>query len=407
MKAILFASFVLLVSILLAACAPAAATPAPATAIAGLDDGTVTVIENLIEKHMEESQVPGYAMCIVKDGQVVYNKGFGVLEKGKDGLVTPQSLFGLRSVSKTFTAIALMQMVEQGKVDINAAVTEYLPYFKMADDRYDRITVRMLLSHTSGLSDEVWKEAFSNKMDEPVESAAAMEWFVRGLANDNLVSHPGTQFNYAGANFTVIADIIGKASGLGYEQYVDQFILKPLHMDNSTFDASTVPADLLAAEHVDAGDGSVVASAPESLLRSDAPAGLLYSSCDDMLRYTLMNLNRGELNGAVILQPESYDAMWRTQTTTGLLEALGPHNGPPYGAYGLGWYVGLKSGHRLAGHGGGGNGYNTQIELAPNDNVGVVVLSNWLVDSPSNDRFPASFAAIDVLYELLDLQSGS
>ncbi len=408
MKTILFASFLLFVIVLSAACAPSPtpALPAPPP-MTGLDDATVTIIENLLKRQMDESHVPGYAMCIVKDGQVVYNKGFGVLEKGTNRKVTPQSMFGQRSISKTFTTIALMQLVEQGKVNLDAAITEYLPYFKMADDRYDRITVRMLLSHTSGLSDDVWKEAFANKADEPAESAAAMEWFVRGLANDNLVSQPGTQFNYAGANFTVIADIIGKVSGLGYEQYVEQFILKPLHMDHSTFDAATVPVTLLATEHVNADNGSVVASAPEPFLRADAPAALLYSSCDDMLRYVMMNLNRGELDGTVILQPESYDAMWHQQTTTGWPGDWGPRYGPPFMAYGLGWFLGTKTGHRLVGHTGGGNGYGAQIELAPDDDIGVVVMSNWLVVSPSSDKFPAWIAAIEVLYRLLGIPPGS
>ena len=120
----------------------------------GLDDATTAQIETILTDTMQPLGVPGYAMCIVKDGSVVYDKGFGVTEPGGDQPVTPQSVFIICSTTKSFTAVALMQLVEQGKVDLDAPVTTYLPYFTMADPGYEQITVRMLASHMSGLIDD-------------------------------------------------------------------------------------------------------------------------------------------------------------------------------------------------------------------------------------------------------------
>ena len=121
-----------------------AETAKPATT---LDEATVAKIESIANVAMAKSEVPGMAVCVVKDGQMVYAKGFGVAELGTDRPITPQTAFKAASVTKTLTAVAIMQLVEQGKVDLDAAVTTYLPWFTMADDRYKDITVRQVMAH--------------------------------------------------------------------------------------------------------------------------------------------------------------------------------------------------------------------------------------------------------------------
>ena len=138
---------------------------------AKLDDATAAKIEGILNDQMQPNGVPGYAMCVVKDGSQVYSKGFGVAELGADQPVTPQSVFAIASTTKSFTGVALMQLVEQGKVDLDKPVTAYLPYFEMADPRYKDITVRMLASHTSGLTDE----AVTATLPESAEPTAVDE----------------------------------------------------------------------------------------------------------------------------------------------------------------------------------------------------------------------------------------
>ena len=137
-----------LVALILSACqpiqvvAPAASPPNP------LDDATVAKIEAIIQQAMTVYPIPGFAMCIVKDGQVVYSKGFGFADLASKRPVTPQSLLLQASVTKSLVAMAILRLAEQGKIDLDEPVTTYLPYFTMADERYKAITVRMLASRT-------------------------------------------------------------------------------------------------------------------------------------------------------------------------------------------------------------------------------------------------------------------
>ena len=153
---------------------------------AKLDDATVAKIEALVAKTMTENKIPGYALGIVKDGKIVYTKGFGVERVGGDKPVTPHTVFGTGSVGKTATATAIMQLVAEGKIDLDAPVTDYLPYFKLADERYKDITVRHLITHRSGLPE------IQDWLPLPVEyDDGALERYVRSLDKVGLQFPPG------------------------------------------------------------------------------------------------------------------------------------------------------------------------------------------------------------------------
>ena len=376
---------------------PAVAAPAYIEPTASLDDATVTKIETILTNTMQAVNVPGYAMCVVKDGNVVYNKGFGTIKLGSDQPVTPQSVFAIRSTTKSFTAVALMQLVEQGKVDLDAPVTKYLPYFTMADPAYQQITVRMLASHTSGLIDD---ESFANlppRSEEPVATGTAIEWFVRALADDKLTAAPPTVWQYAGTNFILLGDIIGKVSGEPYDLYITKHLLEPLDMTHSTLDATTIPAGALVGEHVTTA-GVVEATPLSNYGGFEAPEGGIYSTCEDMTRWMQVHLNRGELDGVRILKAETYNLMWKPQIETGMGEFFGAW----IANMAHGWAVGEEDGYLLAGHPGGGAGQNIGYLLAPDDNLGVIVLANWGTEP---DAYPAWTAAADVVYALLGIKS--
>ena len=326
------------------------ATP---TEVPVLDDATVAQVETILIDTMQPLGVPGYAMCIVKDGSVVYDKGFGVTNVGGDQPVTPQSVFIIYSTTKSFTAVALMQLVEQGKVDLDAPVTTYLPYFTMADPGYEQITVRMLASHMSGLIDDTIFQNMPPKSEEPEETGAAIEWFVRALADDTLTAAPPTEWQYASTNFILLGDIIGKVSGEPYDVYVTKHLLEPLGMTHSTLDAATIPSGALVGEHSHYRGGRSSrrrrrATAAGSILQRRG----IYSTCEDMTRWMQVHVNRGELDGVRILKAESYDSLWNKEAPTGMDEFFGAWSG----GYGLGWSVGEDGGHFLAGHPGGRRG---------------------------------------------------
>ncbi|MFZ1464262.1 MAG: alpha/beta fold hydrolase, partial [Anaerolineae bacterium] len=363
---------------------------------AALDDATTAKIETIVKQAMTDYPVPGFELCIVKDGQVVYNKGFGLANVASNRPMTPQSVSTQASISKSLTAMAVMQLVEPHKIDLDKPVTAYLPYFTMADPRYKDITVRMLLSHMSGLPDVPipWDAPLDPTID-PLEQA------VRSLRDEQLISAPGEAWNYSGWGYSMLGAIIVKVIGEPFESYMHQRWLEPLGMANSTFVMDEVDPDLYVTGYISAEDGS--AAAMEHFVDPrDVPAAGLWSSCDDMTRWARLMLNKGELNGRRLLQPESINAMWTSVASTPWMDALGPWYGPYVGEYGLGWYVGEKAGHRLAGHAGAGDGVNTHIQFAPDDGLAVIAMDNWL--KPDPEWYPAGFAAFDVMDLLLGIK---
>jgi CubicO group peptidase (beta-lactamase class C family) len=146
------ATLILILTLLVSACQPIQPeTPSVQAPTARLDEATITAIEALLVKTMTEVGIPGLALGIVMDGKIAYTKGFGVERLGSDKPVTPHTIFGTGSIGKTAVATAIMQLVEAGKIDLDKPVTDYLPYFKLADERYRDITVYHLVTHRSGL----------------------------------------------------------------------------------------------------------------------------------------------------------------------------------------------------------------------------------------------------------------
>ncbi len=213
---------------------------------------------------------------------------------------------------------------------------------------------------------------------------------------------PGEGWNYSGWGYSVLGDTIAKVTGEPFADYMQQHWLTPLGMANSTYLPDEVDPSLRVTGYYTAS-GSSIAAGSECNDPRDAPACTLWSSCEDMSKLAQLLLNQGVLNGTRFLQPETIDAMWTAHAETDARNALGPWYGPPFAEYGLGWQVGEKDGHRLAGHAGGGTGYNTQLQFAPDDGLAVIAMDNWLNAEP--DWYPASFAAIDVMYELLGIEA--
>ncbi len=278
---------------------------------AELDSETVAEIEALVEDMMTEDEIPGYALGIVIGDKVVYTEGFGVERIGVDRPVTPHTVFGTGSVGKSATATAIMQLVAEGKVDLDAPVTDYLPYFKLADERYSAITVYDLITHRSGLPEvEDW-------FPLPVEyDDGSLERYVRSLDGVKLLFAPGEQWSYSSMGYTVLADIVAKVSGQTFEDYMQEHIIDPLGMNDTMLIVQEADQERVASPHVRNYAGEVVVSDIFPYRRQFAPTGPLYSSIVDMARYAAAHLNGGEFEGARILPETVYDAMWEPISST-------------------------------------------------------------------------------------------
>ncbi len=314
-------------------------------------------IDLYLSEQVQTKGIPGLTAAVVRDGEVVYMGAFGVRQIGKDEQLTPEHLFHFASVSKPFVATAIMQLVEQGRLELDDPVIQHLPYFRLADERFRDITIRQMLNHTSGMPD-----VLDYEWDKPQTDEGAAERYVRQMASERLLWAPGEGWRYSNMAFDALGDVIAKVSGTNFEEFVRANILEPLGMDHSSFIYPNTDEALRTTGHV--GDPAQV-STVYPYNRRHAPSSTLNASVSQMTRWMLANLNRGELNGRRILRAESYDVLWTPTTDRDDSQV------------GLSWFLGEHAGHRTVGHGGGDTGFRSYILLLPDDDIGVVLASNW------------------------------
>ena len=278
----------------------------------------------------------------------------------------------MASVTKPFIATAVMQLTELGKIDLDAPVTKYLPYFRLEDQRYKAITVRQMLTHTSGIPDTE-----DYHWDKPEYDDGALERYVRSLVKKTkLQSEPGTKFVYSDVAYEVLGDVVSKVSGVSVEDYVDQHVLKPLGMTSSTLLIEKADPLKLAAGYTKGKDvslggvelrfhGAVRAIKFYPYNRPHTPSSNLHSSVVDMARWAIANMNRGELDGHRILDSSTYDLMWK-------------RGGPRVGkaSIGISWFLGELDGEESVFHDGGDDGFRTMLVIVPERKFAFIAMAN-------------------------------
>ena len=253
-------------------------------------------IENLdtvLQEIVARWGIPGLAVGIVEGTEIVYAKGFGVQSLETQIPVVLDSVFCITSVSKCFVATAVVQLAERGKINLDAPLVQYLSYFQMDDDRYPQITIRQMLSHTSGMPD-IDESEYDEMVAHPDWDDGAAERFVRGLSMKKLLANPGERFSYSNIAYNVLGDIIAKVSGKSFEIYMQEHILIPSGMTNSTFSLIDISPDFLAVPHLRTPEMSVNAIYPYH--RADAPASFLHSTILDMCHWGITCLKSGKLS---------------------------------------------------------------------------------------------------------------
>jgi CubicO group peptidase (beta-lactamase class C family) len=355
---------------LLAACA----TPKPAEP--GPDLGRI------VDSYIEQSHPVGLAVGIVRNDSVIFTRDYGKTALNGGRPITDSTLFHLASVTKPFVATAVMQLVEEGKVELDQPVTRYVPYFTMKDPRAATITVRQVLSHTAGLPD-VTDYAWG----KPEYDDGALERYIKGLKDSTLIAAPGEKWQYSNIGFELLADLVAIQSGQPFEDYVQRRILTPLGMKKSTLLMTDVDSTLLASGHEADSTGAFQPAADYPYNRRHAGSSTLHSNLIDMLRWARANLNRGTLDGQTILKSASYDSLWRVQRDmTAALAERAKQAGItlPYDSAGIGlsWMLTSKKGVRMVGHSGGDEGFRSDLVLVPERKLGVVLMTNSGVRVP-------------------------
>jgi len=325
--------------------------------------------------------VPGIAVAIVKDGRVVLAQGFGVRELGKSAAVDAHTLFAIASNTKAFTAAALQQLDEAGKLKMDDRVIDHLPWFRMSDPYVTHeMRIRDLLAHRSGLSlgagDLLYWPPTSYTTKEVVQRLAHVplaNGFRSGYAYDNIL-------------FAVATLVIEQASGQSYADYVRDHLFAPVGMDESLIDKTYLkPGMDVATGHAKA-DFKDLQPVPPMAWLNDPGAGGIYASVHDMAKWMNVQLAGGALPGVGddgqprrLFSEDSQRQMWSMLTPIAIPKPPVPELAPVtprFFGYGESWFLSDYRGQRLAWHTGGWPGMVSRVTLVPDQHLGVVVLTN-------------------------------
>src|SRR6058998_3581534 len=259
-----------------------------------------TFLEGLIPSQLRNRNIAGAVVSVVKDGQVLFQKGYGYADVEEKKPVLPdQTLFRPGSISKLFTATAVMQLVEQGKLDLDRDVDDYLD-FPIPKTYPEPITLRQLLTHTGGFEETLKNLFVAHESDiKPLRTYLVNQMPAR-------IFPPGKVPSYSNYGFTLAGYIVEHASGEKFERYVDNHILKPLRMTNSTFDQPLPPQ---LAPQMSKGYLNASKKPHDFEFVQAAPAGALSTTATDMTRFMLAFLQDGSVDGVAILKPETVQQM--------------------------------------------------------------------------------------------------
>jgi CubicO group peptidase (beta-lactamase class C family) len=371
-----------------------------ADASATLDAAMTEAIDAMIEETLARTGVPGLAIAVVKDGAVAYAKGYGTTSLDGGAPVNEQTVFQWAENTMALTAMAVMQLAEEGKINLDAPVTDYVPYFRLADERYKEVTVGQILAHASGIPETGDAMADWETFVPEYDGGALNRWVRNELATEGLLFAPGERFGYSDLAFALLGAVIGAASDQPYESYMHDHMFAPLAMARSTFLLEEVDKAKLAAPHVPDATGTLAVSAALPYHRPYAATNNLFSSVEDMAKLAQAALNRGELDGHRILPDGAFDTMWSVQWATPFGDfPFGRHHPSTIMAdWGAGWFLGEVNGQQVASSYGGEHGFNAAMILAPSAKMGVVVVGNGL----AVEEYFAPDIAVDVLGMLLE-----
>lgn len=330
---------------------------------------TAAAITEFIRHEMADKSIPGISIALVEGERTVWARGFGWARMADSTPATAETIYRVGSVTKLFTALAVMQQVEQGKLDLDAPVSRYLPAFAPRNPWHSPVSLRQLLSHRSGLVREPPVGSYFSP--EP----ATLEATVLSLNQTALVFQPEktSTTKYSNAGVAVAGRVLETMAGVPYEQLVTDRLLQPIGMTHSSFDSDR-DRPHLAAGTMWTVDGR--RSAAPTFALGMAPAANLYSTANDLARFMSFLFAGGRAGDTSLVSEASLGQMWAEQSgETGL--------------YGLGFNVTQFDGTRHIGHGGAIYGFATELHALPDEKIGVVILANLELSNSVIERIGA------------------
>jgi CubicO group peptidase (beta-lactamase class C family) len=344
----------------------------------------VTRIEQAVTKAMEAFQVPGIAVAIVKDNQVVLSKGFGVLKHGSEQKVTADTLFGIASNTKAMTAALLAQLVDEGKLTWRTKVIDIIPEFQLPDAYVTReFTIIDLLSHNSGLGLGagdlmIWPETTLTNQD-----------IIKSMKHLPQVSSFRSEFAYDNLMYVIAGEVIGKITGKSWQENIQSTIFDNLGMKNTRAKYSLIPKgnNNVARAHVPL-DGKLHV-VDGNFLEKFSSAGSVASSVNDMSLWLKAQLNHGEYGKdgdkkLRLFSEKQSRAMWQARTLLPVPQSATDQDKTHFTAYALGWFVKDYHGVKVVQHTGGILGMVSKVVMVPEENLAMVILTNQQSGSAFN-----------------------
>jgi CubicO group peptidase (beta-lactamase class C family)/D-alanyl-D-alanine dipeptidase len=313
-------------------------------------------LERLIAREAEAKGLPAVSIALVDDRRIAWARGFGQADPKRGTPATAETVHRVGSVSKLFTDVAVMQLVERGVLDLDSPVERYLPEFRPKNPSQKPITLRQLMAHRSGL---VRESPVGHYFDPTGPSLAET---VKSLNATTLVYEPGSRTKYSNAAIATIGYVIERTQGEPFALYVERAVLDPLGLERTGFEPSPAMAKSLAKGRMWTYDGRSF-EAPTFPLGT-SPAGNLYSTAIDLGRFLGVLFAGGAGPGGRVLEPETIRRMWTPQFA---------EEGATRG-FGLGFMIDALDGHRRVGHSGAVYGFATDLAALPDEKLGVAVV---------------------------------
>jgi CubicO group peptidase (beta-lactamase class C family) len=325
-------------------------------------------IDKLVEDAMKAWQVPGAAVAIVQGDKVVHLKGYGVKALGSSEAVTPDTLFAIGSTTKAFTTTAMAMLVDEGKMGWDDPVRKHVEYFRLSDPLANEyVTMRDIVCHRTGLGrhDLLW-----------YGSPWSREEIIRRIGLVKLSQPLRSAYQYQNIMFLTAGQAVGLISKSTWEDFIQKRIFDPLGMTGANFSIrDAARAADHATPHNRNGQGKVEVI-PWRNIDNIAPAGAINAGVRDLSRWVQFQLGDGTMEGKRLVSKASLDETHTPQMLVRVDPASAQHTETTFSSYGLGWGISDYRGHLLIAHGGGIDGFLTNIILIPKAKIGIVVLSN-------------------------------
>lgn len=318
----------------------------------------VKQLDAFIQHEIEDKGLPALSIALVNDQTVVWARGYGMADSQAKTPATADTVYRVGSVSKLFTDLAVMQLVERGALNLDDPITRVLPDFKPINPFDKQITLRQLMCHRAGLV----REPPVGHYFDPDEPSLART--VESLNRSELVYAPETRLKYSNAGIAVVGFALEQTQLQPYPRYVYRTVLDPLGMKHSSLEPDPAVTKNLAKAMMWTYDGRDFPAPTFSL--GENPAGGLYTSVNDLSHFISMLFAGGKGPGGVIVKPETLEQMWKPQFAKAGDER----------SFGLGFIVSQFEGRRRVGHGGAVYGFATQLDALPDDKLGVVVVTS-------------------------------